>query len=407
MYQNAAIVAAAVLLYSSIAGRVARSWVSGPILFSIAGLVLGPLGLNVLRLELSATDLRAVAEAALAMVLFTDAAHADLTVFRRSIGLTQRLLVIGLPLTIVLGFLAALLLFPSLDAVTAALLATLLAPTDAALGLPVVTNEAVPDEMREALNLESGLNDGICVPIVIILLDVAVGSEMRHNPIGRVLEVIAQEIGVGVVVGVVLSALAVWFLRIAARHNWTSEHWRHVPVVALAGLCFASAQALGGSGFIACFVGGLLFGYLHDQPQDLLGGASSTGEILASLTWLAFGSALLGRLIDRVTWPMVVYAMLSLTIVRIAPVFLSLFNSGVGAGSKLFIGWFGPRGLASIVFAVIVFDAGVSGKDTLAVATACTVLLSILMHGATANPLIMLLTRKAAGAAETRDRPSR
>jgi sodium/hydrogen antiporter len=397
MYQNAAIVAAAVLLYSSIAGRVARSWVSGPILFSIAGLVLGPLGLNVLRLELSATDLRAVAEAALAMVLFTDAAHADLTVFRRSIGLTQRLLVIGLPLTIVLGFLAALLLFPSLDAVTAALLATLLAPTDAALGLPVVTNEAVPDEMREALNLESGLNDGICVPIVIILLDVAVGSEMRHNPIGRVLEVIAQEIGVGVVVGVVLSALAVWFLRIAARHNWTSEHWRHVPVVALAGLCFASAQALGGSGFIACFVGGLLFGYLHDQPQDLLGGASSTGEILASLTWLAFGSALLGRLIDRVTWPMVVYAMLSLTIVRIAPVFLSLFNSGVGAGSKLFIGWFGPRGLASIVFAVIVFDAGVSGKDTLAVATACTVLLSILMHGATANPLIMLLTRKAAG----------
>jgi sodium/hydrogen antiporter len=397
MYQNAAIVAAAVLLYSSIAGRVARSWVSGPILFSIAGLVLGPLGLNVLRLELSATDLRAVAEAALAMVLFTDAAHADLTVFRRSIGLTQRLLVIGLPLTIVLGFLAALLLFPSLDAVTAALLATLLAPTDAALGLPVVTNEAVPDEMREALNLESGLNDGICVPIVIILLDVAVGSEMRHNPIGRVLEVIAQEIGVGVVVGVVLSALAVWFLRIAARHNWTSEHWRHVPVVALAGLCFASAQALGGSGFIACFVGGLLFGYLHDQPQDLLGGASSTGEILASLTWLAFGSALLGRLIDRVTWPMVVYAMLSLTIVRIAPVFLSLFNSGVGAGSKLFIGWFGPRGLASIVFAVIVFDAGVSGKDTLAVATACTVLLSILMHGATANPLIMLMTRKAAG----------
>jgi sodium/hydrogen antiporter len=270
------------------------------------------------------------------MVLFTDAAQADLAVFRRSIGLTQRLLVIGLPLTIVLGFLVALLLFPSLDAVTAApLLATFLAPTDAALGLPVVTNEAVPRKTREALNLESGLNDGISVPIVIVLLDVAVGSEIQHSPMGRALEVISQEIGIGVLVGAVLSAIAVWFLRIAARHDWTSEHWSHVPVVAVAGLCFASAPALGGSGFIACFVGLPLFGYLHDQPKGLLGGASSTGEILASLTWLAFGGALLGRLIDDVTWSRVTYAVVSLTVIRMASVFLSLLNSGVTSGTKL------------------------------------------------------------------------
>ena len=394
MYQNAAILAAVVLIYSVVAGRVARSWLSGPILFTGAGLVLGPLGLDVLRLEITGADLKIVAEAALAMVLFTDAAHADLGVLRRNVGLPQRLLLIGLPLTIVLGFLAAVALFPALDLFAAALLATLLAPTDAALGAPVVTNEAVPAETREALNVESGLNDGICVPVVIILLDLAIGTEIAHSTIGRVVEVIAEEIGIGLLVGIVLAAVAVTILRVAARHRWTSAHWLHIPVVALAGLCFASAQALGGSGFIACFVGGLLFGYLHDHPKELLGGAASTGEVLAMLTWTAFGGPLLGRLLDRITWPMLIYAVLSLTVIRMAPVFLSLLGTGMSAGSKLFIGWFGPRGLASIVFAIIVFDAGVPGKETIAVTVACTVLLSIVAHGATANPLITALRRK-------------
>ena len=185
MYKNVAILAAVVLVYSAVAGRVARSRLSGPILFTGAGLMLGPLGLDVLRIDIAATDLKTIAEAALAMVLFTDAAHADLGVVRRNVGLPQRLLLIGLPLTIMLGFLAAVALFPTLDLFTAALLATLLAPTDAALGAPVVTNEAVPAETREALNLESGLNDGICVPVVIILLDLAIGTEIKHNTIQR------------------------------------------------------------------------------------------------------------------------------------------------------------------------------------------------------------------------------
>ena len=393
MYQNAAILAALILIYSAVAGRVTRSWLSGPILFTTAGLVLGPLGLDVLRLDITAADLRAVAEAALAMVLFTDAAHANLGVLRHNVGLPERLLLLGLPLTIVLGFLAAVALFPGLDLFAAALLATLLAPTDAALGAPVVTNEVVPAEAREALNVESGLNDGICVPIVVILLDLAIGTEIAHSTMAHVVEVIIEEIGIGLLVGIGLAAVAVRILRISARHGWTSAHWLHIPVVALAGLCFASAQALGGSGFIACFVGGLLFGYLHDHPKDLLGGAASTGEVLAMLTWTGFGGALLGRLLDRITWPMLIYAVLSLTVIRMAPVFLSLLGTGMSASTKLFIGWFGPRGLASIVFAVIVFDADVPGKETLAVTAACTVLISIIAHGATANPLITALWR--------------
>lgn len=391
MYQNAAVVAAVVLIYSAIAGRVARSWLSGPIVFTAAGIVLGPLGLDLLRLDITATDLKVVAEAALAMVLFTDAANADLGVVRSTLGLPERLLLIGLPLTIVLGFLLALPILPALDIYAAALLAALLAPTDAALGSPVVTNEAVPAVTREALNLESGLNDGICVPVVIILLEFAIGTEVRHSPFGHIVLVVVEEIGIGLLTGLVLAILAVGLLRMAARRDWISTHWLHVPVIALAGLCFATAQAVGGSGFIACFVGGLAFGYRHDHPKDLLAGAASTGEVLAMMTWVAFGGPILARLLGHVTWPMLVYAVLSLTVIRIVPVCAALLGSGMSTATKLFIGWFGPRGLASVVFAVIIFDADAPGKDVLAVTAACTVLLSIVAHGATANPLISVL----------------
>ena len=391
MYENVAILAAVVLIYSAVAGRVGRSWLSGPMLFTAAGFAVGPIGFDMLRLDIMASDLKALAEAALAMVLFTDAAHADLGVVRRSVGLPRRLLLIGLPLTIVLGFLVALPLFPALDLLTAALLATLLAPTDAALGAPVVSNETVPIEIREALNVESGLNDGICVPVVVILLDLAIGTEIDHRSFGRAVLVVIEEIGIGLAAGLALTSVAVAFLRVAARRGWISAHWLHIPVVALAALCFASAQALGGSGFIACFVGGLLFSYLHERPQELLSGAASTGEVLAMLTWVVFGGPLLSRLLGQVTWPMVVYAVLSLTVIRMVPVFLSLLGAGRDVGSKLFIGWFGPRGLASIVFGVIVFDAGVPGRETIAVVVVLTVLLSIIAHGATANPLIAAL----------------
>jgi len=150
-------------------------------------------------------------------------------VVRRTVGLPQRLLLIGLPLTIVCGFLVALPLFPTLGLFGAALLATLLAPTDAALGAPVVSNEAVPVETREALNLESGLNDGICVPVVVILLDLAVGTEIEHRSLGHAIAVVMEEIGIGLIPGLVLTAIAVTILRIAMRRHWISAHWLHVP----------------------------------------------------------------------------------------------------------------------------------------------------------------------------------
>jgi sodium/hydrogen antiporter len=208
MYQNAAMLAAFLLVYSAIAGRIERSWVSGPIVFTAIGFVLGPDVFGVLHINIGGEGLRLLAELTLALVLFTDAANADFSVIRRNLGLPERLLIVGLPLTIVLGFLIAAIVFPSLETLEIALLAAMLAPTDAALGKPVVTNPTVPAAMREALNLESGLNDGICVPIVVLLLGMAVGTQIEGGTM-HVARVVAEAIGIGLIVGLALTCGAI------------------------------------------------------------------------------------------------------------------------------------------------------------------------------------------------------
>jgi sodium/hydrogen antiporter len=396
MYLNAAILAAFLLIYSAIADRVERSLISGPILFTAVGLILGPYGLGVVRIEISGDGLRLLAELTLAMVLFTDAANADFGIVRRNLGLPERLLLIGLPLTIVLGFLLAAIIFPSLSTLEMALLAAMLAPTDAALGKPVVTNPAVPAVTREALNLESGLNDGICVPIVVLLLGLAVGSQIEGGTTVHVARVVIEAIGLGAVIGLALTWLTTLMLRFAERQGWIGEHWVEIPIVALAAACFAAAQAVGGSGFIACFVGGLLLSGLGvRRKRELLRGAEHMGEALALVTWVVFGGIVVARMIDRVTWPALFYAVLSLTVIRMLPVFLCLIGTRTSTADKLFIGWFGPRGLATIVFAVLVLDEKLPGNDTIMLAAGWTVLLSVIAHGVTANPMVKAIAVRA------------
>ena len=290
MYENGAMLAVFLLIYSAIAGRIERSLISGPIVFTAVGFILGADGLGILRIHIDGEGLRLLAELTLAMVLFTDAANADFSIVKRNLGLPERLLLIGLPLTIVLGFLVAAVVFPRLQILEMALLAAMLAPTDAALGKPVVTNPTVPAAMREALNLESGLNDGICVPIVVLLLGLAVGTQIEGGTVGHVARVVVEAIGIGLIVGLGLTWLTTLMLRFAERRGWISEHWVEIPIVALAAACFAAAQALGGSGFIACFVGGLLLSGLRARhKEELLRGAEHMGEALALLTWVVFG----------------------------------------------------------------------------------------------------------------------
>ncbi len=236
-----------------------------------------------------------------------------------------------------------MVLFPAIAPLEMALLATILAPTDAALGKPVVTNPDVPAALREGLNIESGLNDGICVPIVVLLLGLAVGTQIEHGTLIHAVRVVVEELGVGAAVGLGLTWLTTLLLRFAERQGWIGEHWEEVPIVALAAACFAAAQAMGGSGFIACFVGGLLLSGLRRRHQQaLLGGAVATGEAMALPTWIAFGVGAAAQIIGRLSLAAIVYAVLSLTVIRMVPVLLCLAGTGMRIADKLFLGWVRP-----------------------------------------------------------------
>ena len=391
MYKDIAILAAFAFLYSTVSGRLERTPVSGAVIFVVFGLVFGPLGLGVLNLDVGAEGLRILAELTLALVLFTDAATADIGVFKKSFPISRRLLLIGLPLTILLGFGVGGLLFGGLTLLEVAILATMLAPTDAALGKAVISNESVPAEIRRSLNMESGFNDGICVPILFLFLALAAGSAGQDGASILALKLVAEEIGIGLVVGAGLTIPATLLLKLFGKRGWVTETWRQLPVVALAVACFAAAQSLGGSGFIASFAGGLLFGWLErrEKIHPLLVSAEGTGDTLALITWVVFGAAVIGQAVGSFTWQAVLYAVLSLTIIRMLPVFLVLIGTSPRTDEKLFIGWFGPRGLASIVFAVIVLNEQLPGGDTIVATVVCTIGLSIVTHGLSANPLVI------------------
>lgn len=395
MYETLAILAAFVFLYSTVGGSLERTPINGALVFTAFGLVFGPLGLDLLDMDVDAEGLRTLAELTLAMVLFTDASNSDLGVLKKNIRIPGRLLLVGLPLTIVFGFGVGVVLFGGLTLFEVAILATMLAPTDAALGKAVVSDERVPANMRQGLNVESGLNDGICVPILFVFLGLAVAASGQGGGEVSPLMLVIEEIGVGATVGIGLTLIAGWALRQAAGRGWITETWRQLPVPALAVACFALAQALGGSGFIAAFVGGLLFGAIakEHKPKYLLA-AEGTGDTLSLITWVVFGAAVVGQSIDAFSWQVVLYAVLSLTVVRMLPVFLVLGGMNLRSDEKLFAGWFGPRGLASIVFAVIVLNEHLPGGHTIALTAVCTILLSVILHGLSANPLVAALAAR-------------
>ncbi|MEP4485832.1 MAG: cation:proton antiporter [Halioglobus sp.] len=392
IYENLAILAGFVFLYSVVSGGLERTPINGALVFVLFGFLAGPLALGWLQLSLDSEGLRLLAEVTLAMVLFTDAAGADLGVLRQRIVLPRRLLLIGLPLTILLGYGTGLLLFDSLTVFEIAIIATMLAPTDAALGKAVVTNESVPDDLRQGLNVESGLNDGICVPILFVFLALAQGQSGDHGTMMLALELVVEEIGIGLAVGLTLAAIGSVLVKTLGVRGFMTKTWRQLPVVALATMSFAAAQWLGGSGFIAAFSGGMLFGWMvREHKHKLLLAAEGTGDTMSLLTWVAFGAIIVGTSFEALTWQVVVYSVLSLTVIRMLPVFLSLYGTQLRVDERLFAGWFGPRGLASIVFGVIVLSADLPGGEIIGMTVVCTVFLSVVCHGVSANPLVGVL----------------
>jgi NhaP-type Na+/H+ or K+/H+ antiporter len=286
------------------------------------------------------------------------------------------------------------LMFDGLSLYEAAILATMLAATDAALGKAVITNKAVPARIREGLNVESGLNDGICVPIVLFFIALSVSGHGEGHS-SSAMALVARELGIGLAVGLGLALFGAALMQWCWKQGWVTDIWMQVTVVGLAIASFSIAQSLHGSGYIAAFTGGMLFGHMaKDQTHKLVLAAEGVGETLALVTWLLFGALVIGPAFNLFSWDIVIYAVLSLTIIRILPIFLSLTGSGESVSSRLFLGWFGPRGLASIVFAIIVINAEVPNAEFLMLVVICTVFLSLIAHGISANPLAKWIAKK-------------
>ncbi len=374
--------AAALFAYALVSKRLTTTPISGPMVFVGLGLVAYATGI-LDPIQVIGSGIGGVLELTLALLLFSDATRVHLRSWQDDGDLPTRLLTIGMPLTIVLGTFAASWVFPAIGLVSAALIASILAPTDAALGNAVITNPSVPIRIREALGIESGLNDGIALPIILFLI--AIGeAEEGHTLWGLFIE----GIGVGVLVGVALGAGAALALGYARERSWIAPMWMRISIVAVAFLTFLVADELGGSGFIAAYVGGNVFGRLAD-PLDHTGSAGEFGEdlgtILTMISFLVFGVFILGPNQFVFTWSTLLYGILSLTVVRMIPVAISMIGTGSRPPTVLYLGWFGPRGLASIIFAgLLVDEAGLAASEEIISAVIVTVALSVVLHGATA-----------------------
>jgi NhaP-type Na+/H+ or K+/H+ antiporter len=383
-----AIIAAAVLAVAAVSRRLTGTPVTAAMVFVGVGVVVGPLVLDELTSAPAGEGVRTLAEATLAVVLFADASRIKPRLLRREYAVPLRLLGIGLPLTIALGAVLAAALFDQLSATEAIVLAIVLAPTDAALGEAVVTEPRLPSRIRQGLNVESGLNDGICVPLLLIALaaaDVEDKATTGHNAI----RIVAEQIGYGVLGGVAAGLAAAVVVATANRRGLVSGSWLQVIPVAGAGLAYGISVALGGSGFIAAFVAGALFGGLVSRESEEASRLNEElGELLGGVTFLIFGAVLLGPAFQHLSWSIALYAVLSLTLVRALPVAVAMIGIGARMPTVGFLGWFGPRGLASIVFAVIVVEeAHLPGAQTILATTYVTIGLSVLAHGITAAPL--------------------
>lgn len=389
-----AVMALLVLGWAIISGPLARHNITGPLLFMIAGYLLGNPDWGPLSVDVEAPAIHVVAEVALALVLFSDAARVNIPELRRDLSLPVRLLAIGLPLSVILGGLLAAGLLDDLPWALAGFLGAALAPTDAALSVQVINDERIPMRPRRALNVESGLNDGIATPIVTVMLAVAavqlgIESESESFEAGAAL----RELGAGVIVGLVLGHGGALVMTWAARHTWIVAGGRRLATLGVAISAFAVTLAIDGNGFIAAFVAGIAFGArLDDDDADIerVGELPELGgELLGLVVWFLFGATLIPVALEHLDAPIVAYALASLTIVRMLPVALCMIRSGLDRPSVLFVAWFGPRGLASVVFALLAIEelGETSPLANQAVAAvALTVLLSVVLHGATAGP---------------------
>lgn len=377
-----------ILVWSAVSAVLDKRGITSPLFLAAAGLAVGLIVPGAFDLQVDITVAERVAEIALVLLLFSDATRIDLRALRHQLSWPTRLLLIGLPLTVLAGVGVGVLVFPGMALASIVLIAVMLAPTDAALGQKVVTDDAVPPRVRQALDVESGLNDGLAVPLFLVALSIA-NAELDTSIPAAVVANMASQIGWGVAAGGAVGIVGGLLFRMADRRGWVLGLWRQVLPLAAALLCFTVADELGGSVFIGAFVGGIVFGWVAGPARTVVSLLTEeVAEIATSFTWIAFGALAVPLALGFVTWQVVIYAVLSLTVIRMVPVAIALAGHRPRLPTVAFIGWFGPRGLASLVFVLLAIEEGVPEQDTVMTTVVVTVALSILLHGLSSVPLI-------------------
>jgi NhaP-type Na+/H+ or K+/H+ antiporter len=389
-----AIFVSLLFFYSLVSQRLERTVITAPIVFTVAGMLMLPALPVILKAGVNADVLFRLSAIGLVLLLFTDASRTDLNTLRQIGNLPVRLLSIGMLLTILLGAVAARLVFPHLSIWEAGILAAVLAPTDAGLGQIIVNSPRVPMPIRQALNVEAGLNDGLSVPFLMFFI--ALAAAKTEGPAASLTQFIIEQLGFGVLVGGGVGLFGGWLLGFAERRGWMAESSQQIGVVALPLLCLVVSEMVGASMFIAAFVAGLAvqIGF-KEAGKHSVEFVEEWGQLLNFAVFFLFGLVAIQAL-PQFNLALVLYAVLSLTVVRMLPVAIALVGTRLSLASVLFMGWFGPRGLASIVLGLVYLqqEMQLPGEATIRLAVIVTVLLSIFAHGLSAMPGISLYARK-------------
>jgi NhaP-type Na+/H+ or K+/H+ antiporter len=385
-----------VLIAAAISRRIQGTIITLPMVYTILGLILSGRVLGVISLDLDNEFIQIIAEVTLVLVLFTDASRIDVRRLIRQYSLPTRLLALGLPLMMILGTMIAAMLFAEFAFWEAAVLAIILAPTDASLGQAVVTNPRVPVSIRQALNVESGLNDGIAMPFLLLALNLAVAEE---SPLGQAhfLQQALTQIVLGVLAGVIIGFLGTRFIGWGQKSGWMSKEFQKLSALALALLAYGVADLSGGNGFIAAFVMGVMVTNISrmGETETIYEFAEVSVQGLIMLTFMiVFGAVMLPLALDKLNFTMLLYAILSLTVIRLLSVCISLIGINVKRVTIGFLGWFGPRGIASILYIFTVLEEDLVNETLIYNVVMLTVLISIFAHGITAAPLAKWYTQR-------------
>jgi NhaP-type Na+/H+ or K+/H+ antiporter len=382
-------IALVILGYGYFSKLLNRNNISGPMVFTAVGVLLSPLFLGTGAIQPNSEAVQIIAEIALILVLFSDAAALNLAHLKTHWRLPVRLLFVAMPITIILTTYTAQYFFPGEALIYLFLLALILAPTDAALGKAVVSDTRIPETIRNTINVESGLNDGIVFPVLLTTLAI-IASEGGGDQSSGWLGYIAQQIAVGAVAGGLVGWAGAKLAQMTMKQEWMEHQYYNLIPIALAIFAYYFAEYFGGNGYIAAFFGGLLLGNTDPQlKKNVENFAESEGEFLIMVTFLIFGLVFVPATIaywDMKVW---IFALLSLTVLRMLPVVLGFGRFKLDLATRLFIGWFGPRGIASILYILVAVEqlGEIKGHETVFAVATLTILLSILLHGLSAQPL--------------------